>query len=163
MPKHIYCFHLNARVLLPHRFLAANLFCRWHSLLFCFVSAFAWYLRPPLVLLRAHFLDDSRTETWSTGWLPCCWITSKVRRSSMFACPRQTQHDTALMWKFISHRFMVKHLTDLLTTPTPQGAAADQPRSYEDAVFDKLKKKFPLIVFSCVQLASKLSLHSHVS
>ncbi|XP_049419160.1 cyclin N-terminal domain-containing protein 1 [Epinephelus fuscoguttatus] len=59
-------------------------------------------------------------------------------------------------------RFMVKHLTDLLTTPTPQGAAADQPGSYEDAVFDKLKEKFPLIVFSCVQLASKLSLHSHI-
>ncbi|XP_033466779.1 cyclin N-terminal domain-containing protein 1 [Epinephelus lanceolatus] len=59
-------------------------------------------------------------------------------------------------------RFMVKHLTDLLTTPTPQGAAADQRGSYEDAVFDKLKEKFPLIVFSCVQLASKLSLHSHI-
>lgn len=58
---------------------------------------------------------------------------------------------------------MVKHLTDLLTTPTPQGAAADQPRSYEDAIFDKIKEKFPLIIFSCVQLASKLSLHSHVS
>ncbi|XP_028424518.1 cyclin N-terminal domain-containing protein 1 [Perca flavescens] len=59
-------------------------------------------------------------------------------------------------------RFMVKHLTDLLTTPTPQGAAADQPESYEDAVFDKLKEKFPLIVFSCVQLASKLFLHSQI-
>lgn len=58
---------------------------------------------------------------------------------------------------------MVKYLTDLLTTPTPQGAAADPPRSYEDAMSDKLKEKFPLIVFSCVQLASKLSLHSHVS
>lgn len=58
---------------------------------------------------------------------------------------------------------MVKHLTELLTTPTPQGAAADQPESYEDAVFDKLKEKFPLIVFSCVQLASKLFLHSQVS
>ncbi|XP_071319252.1 cyclin N-terminal domain-containing protein 1 isoform X2 [Trachinotus anak] len=59
-------------------------------------------------------------------------------------------------------RFMVKHLTDLLTTPTPQGAAADQPRSYEDAIFDKIKGKFHLIIFSCVQLASKLSLHSHM-
>ncbi|KAM7370557.1 hypothetical protein PAMP_010092 [Pampus punctatissimus] len=59
-------------------------------------------------------------------------------------------------------RFMVKHLTDLFSTPTPQGAAAAEPRSYEDAFFDKFKKKFPLIVFSCVQLASKLSLHSHI-
>ncbi|XP_053197962.1 cyclin N-terminal domain-containing protein 1 [Scomber japonicus] len=59
-------------------------------------------------------------------------------------------------------RFMVKHLEDQFTTPTPQGAAADEPQSYEDVVFDKLKAKFPLIVFSCVQLASKLSLHSHM-
>nr|XP_020486459.1 cyclin N-terminal domain-containing protein 1 [Labrus bergylta] len=59
-------------------------------------------------------------------------------------------------------RFMVKRLTDLFTTPTPQGAAADPPRSYEAAVFDKLKEKFPLIIFSCVQLASKMSLHSHM-
>ncbi|CAJ1080099.1 cyclin N-terminal domain-containing protein 1 [Xyrichtys novacula] len=57
---------------------------------------------------------------------------------------------------------MVKHLTDLFTTPTPQGAASDPPRSYEVAVFDKLKEKFPLIIFSCVQLASKMSLHSHM-
>uniref|UniRef100_A0A665WCY9 Cyclin N-terminal domain containing 1 n=1 Tax=Echeneis naucrates TaxID=173247 RepID=A0A665WCY9_ECHNA len=59
-------------------------------------------------------------------------------------------------------RFMVKHLTDLLTTPTPPGAVAVQPRSYEDAVLVKMKKKFPLIVFSCVKLASKLSLHAHI-
>uniref|UniRef100_A0A3B5AQN0 Cyclin N-terminal domain containing 1 n=1 Tax=Stegastes partitus TaxID=144197 RepID=A0A3B5AQN0_9TELE len=42
------------------------------------------------------------------------------------------------------------------------GATAEQPRSYEDAIFDKLKDKFPLIVFSCVQLASKLSLYSRM-
>ncbi|XP_073346485.1 cyclin N-terminal domain-containing protein 1 [Pagrus major] len=59
-------------------------------------------------------------------------------------------------------RFMVKHLTDLLTTPTPQGEAVDPQRSYEGAVFDNLKEKFPLIIFSCVQLASKMSLHSHI-
>ncbi|KAI4807891.1 hypothetical protein KUCAC02_027666 [Chaenocephalus aceratus] len=47
-------------------------------------------------------------------------------------------------------RFMVKHLTDLLATPTPQGAAADQSGSYEDAVFEKLKEKFPFIVFTCI-------------
>uniref|UniRef100_UPI0037E7E766 cyclin N-terminal domain-containing protein 1 n=1 Tax=Semicossyphus pulcher TaxID=241346 RepID=UPI0037E7E766 len=59
-------------------------------------------------------------------------------------------------------RFMVRHLTDLFTTPTPQGATAGPPTSYEGAVFDKLKEKFPLIIFSCVQLASKMSLHSHI-
>ncbi|XP_028989512.1 cyclin N-terminal domain-containing protein 1 isoform X2 [Betta splendens] len=59
-------------------------------------------------------------------------------------------------------RFMVKYLTDLLTTATLEGAAADQARDYEDAIFDKLEEKFPIIIFSCVQLASKLSLHSRV-
>uniref|UniRef100_A0A7N9AMA7 Vacuolar protein-sorting-associated protein 25 n=1 Tax=Mastacembelus armatus TaxID=205130 RepID=A0A7N9AMA7_9TELE len=71
--------------------------------------------------------------------------------------PLTGYHATELL-----QRFMVKHLTDLLTTPTPQGAASDQPRSYEDAIFDKIKEKFPLIIFSCVQLASKLSLHSRI-
>ncbi|XP_030611746.1 cyclin N-terminal domain-containing protein 1 [Archocentrus centrarchus] len=59
-------------------------------------------------------------------------------------------------------RFMVNHIEDLLTTPTSQGANANLPRSCEDALFDTLKDKFPLIVFSCVQIASKLSLHSHM-
>ncbi|XP_041672189.1 cyclin N-terminal domain-containing protein 1 isoform X2 [Cheilinus undulatus] len=59
-------------------------------------------------------------------------------------------------------RFMVKHLTDLFITPTPQGAATDPPKSYEGAVFGMLKEKFPLIIFSCLQLASKMSLHSHM-
>ncbi|XP_034414151.1 cyclin N-terminal domain-containing protein 1 isoform X2 [Cyclopterus lumpus] len=61
-------------------------------------------------------------------------------------------------------RFMVKHLTGLLTTPTPEGAgaAAALTESSEEAVLEKIKDTFPLIVFSCVQLASKLSLHSHM-
>ncbi|KAL6094575.1 cntd1 [Pungitius sinensis] len=59
-------------------------------------------------------------------------------------------------------RFMVRYLRDLLSTPSPEGADDAEPGSCEDAVFDKLKDKFHLIVFSCVQLASKLLLHSHI-
>ncbi|XP_029933615.1 cyclin N-terminal domain-containing protein 1 [Myripristis murdjan] len=59
-------------------------------------------------------------------------------------------------------RFTIKHLESFFTTPTPQGAAAKEPRNYEDLVFEKLWEKFPLLVFSCVQLASKLSLHSSI-
>ncbi|TNN84848.1 Cyclin N-terminal domain-containing protein 1 [Liparis tanakae] len=59
-------------------------------------------------------------------------------------------------------RFMVKHLTGLLATPTPEDAAADEPERSEEAVLKKIKDTFHLIVFSCVQLASKLSLHSHM-
>ncbi|XP_055006139.1 LOW QUALITY PROTEIN: cyclin N-terminal domain-containing protein 1 [Boleophthalmus pectinirostris] len=58
--------------------------------------------------------------------------------------------------------FMTKHITHLLTTPSPQGASAVQPISYEDAVFDMVKDKFPLIIFSCVQIASKMSLHVNI-
>ncbi|XP_012776088.1 cyclin N-terminal domain-containing protein 1 isoform X2 [Maylandia zebra] len=60
-------------------------------------------------------------------------------------------------------RFMVKYIEDFITAPTPKGATSNRPRSYEDAVYNKLKDKFPLIIFSCVQLANKLSLHSHAS
>lgn len=58
---------------------------------------------------------------------------------------------------------MAKHLSDLLSTPSPQHAATALPRCMEDVIFEKIKDKFPLIVFSCVQLASKLSLQSCVS
>uniref|UniRef100_A0A673AAZ3 Cyclin N-terminal domain containing 1 n=1 Tax=Sphaeramia orbicularis TaxID=375764 RepID=A0A673AAZ3_9TELE len=37
-----------------------------------------------------------------------------------------------------------------------------QSMNYEDTVFNNLKDKFPLIIFSCVQLASKMSLHSEI-
>ncbi|XP_046888702.1 cyclin N-terminal domain-containing protein 1 isoform X2 [Hypomesus transpacificus] len=59
-------------------------------------------------------------------------------------------------------RFMIKHLEDLFTTPTPQGAALCDHGHYEDLVYEKLHEKFYLIVLSCVQLASKLSLHSGI-
>ncbi|CAN9508764.1 unnamed protein product [Ophioblennius macclurei] len=59
-------------------------------------------------------------------------------------------------------RFMVKQLVDSLATSTPPGAAADPPKSLQDAVYDKLKGKFPLVVFSCVQLASKMSIQSRM-
>ncbi|XP_067101580.1 cyclin N-terminal domain-containing protein 1 [Osmerus mordax] len=59
-------------------------------------------------------------------------------------------------------RFMIKHLEDLFTTPTPPGAALCDHGHYEDLVYEKLHEKFYLIVLSCVQLASKLSLHSGI-
>ena len=65
--------------------------------------------------------------------------------------------------QFVFYRFMIKHLEDLFTTPTPQGAALCDHGHYEDLVYEKLHEKFYLIVLSCVQLASKLSLHSGVS
>ncbi|XP_077358030.1 cyclin N-terminal domain-containing protein 1 [Festucalex cinctus] len=56
-------------------------------------------------------------------------------------------------------RFMVKRLTHLLTRG---GASRAEARAREDAAFEQTRGNFALIVFSCVQLASKLSLHSHI-
>uniref|UniRef100_H2SW35 Cyclin N-terminal domain containing 1 n=1 Tax=Takifugu rubripes TaxID=31033 RepID=H2SW35_TAKRU len=50
----------------------------------------------------------------------------------------------------ILQKFIVKHLSELLTEPTPQGAT-------EGGMFDMLKENFPVLIFSCVQLSSKLS------
>ena len=122
---------------------------------------FANALHPSLLTLRIHLPDDWRTKPWSSRWIPCHRITTKVRRSSTYTFPCHAQYDNmTFMWIIISFRFMVKHLTGLLTS---QGEAADPQRSNEGAVFDNVKEKFPLIIFSCVQLASKMSLHSHVS
>ncbi|KAL0983795.1 hypothetical protein UPYG_G00132900 [Umbra pygmaea] len=58
-------------------------------------------------------------------------------------------------------RFMIKHLEDLFsTTHIPAGVAVAQNGNYEDLVYEKLRETFHLILLSCVQLASKLSLHS---
>jgi hypothetical protein len=59
---------------------------------------------------------------------------------------------------------MIKHLEDLFSTPhTPAGAAGAHKGNYADLVYEKLSEKFHLILLSCVQIASKLSLHSAVS
>ncbi|XP_038152976.1 cyclin N-terminal domain-containing protein 1 [Cyprinodon tularosa] len=54
-------------------------------------------------------------------------------------------------------RFMVKHIADMLATIPIEGATANEAPIYE--VFVHLKEKLPLIIFSCVQLASKYLLH----
>lgn len=62
----------------------------------------------------------------------------------------------------ILQKFIVKHLSDLLNEPTPQGAAVDSVQVSEDGMFDMLKQKFPVLIFSCVQLSSKLSFLDHI-
>ncbi|XP_061788120.1 cyclin N-terminal domain-containing protein 1 [Nerophis lumbriciformis] len=59
-------------------------------------------------------------------------------------------------------RFLVKHITRLLSEPSPQGATQAGAGSREDAIFEQLKERLAMMVFSCVQLASKMSLHSHI-
>ncbi|XP_030196364.1 cyclin N-terminal domain-containing protein 1 [Gadus morhua] len=62
----------------------------------------------------------------------------------------------------ILERFMVKHLKDTFTANTPCGAVPGPPSTCQDLVFEKLKVKFTLTVFSCVQIASKLWLHTDI-
>lgn len=50
---------------------------------------------------------------------------------------------------------MIQHLAALLAPPTPEGVA-------EEAGVVQLQEKFPLLVFSCLQLSSKLLLQSQV-
>ncbi|XP_049614302.1 cyclin N-terminal domain-containing protein 1 [Syngnathus scovelli] len=54
-------------------------------------------------------------------------------------------------------RFMVKHVTHLL-----RGAREAEASAREDAAFKKIRDNFALMVLSCVQLASKLSLQSQI-
>ncbi|KAM9831224.1 cyclin N-terminal domain-containing protein 1 [Neosynchiropus ocellatus] len=53
-------------------------------------------------------------------------------------------------------RFMSKQITDLLI----QAQEPTNPQqNLDQAIFTSLNEKFPLVVFACVQIASKLSLH----
>ncbi|XP_062383019.1 cyclin N-terminal domain-containing protein 1 isoform X2 [Sardina pilchardus] len=63
----------------------------------------------------------------------------------------------------ILERFMIKHIEDLLSVPTAQGASAGGgDENMEELVFQSIRPKFSLIILSCVQLASKLSLHCKI-
>ncbi|KAF3704185.1 Cyclin N-terminal domain-containing protein 1 [Channa argus] len=117
-------------------------------------------------LLKDFLVNLNKTNKDNIKSLSKCSGNFKEKRLTeyIFLMTQELRLDTLAGYHAVEllQRFMVKHLTDLFATPTPQGAAADPPQKYEDAIFDKLKEKFPLIVFSCVQLASKLSLHSRI-
>ncbi|XP_037610789.1 cyclin N-terminal domain-containing protein 1 [Sebastes umbrosus] len=133
---------------------------------FCSPSHSLKFREASFELLTDFLVNLNKRNKDNLNSLSTCSGNFKEKRLTehIFLITKELRLDPLAAYHAIEllQRFMVKHLTDLLTTPTPQGAAADQPGSYEDAVFDKLKEKFPLIVFSCVQLASKLSLHSHI-
>nr|XP_061807207.1 cyclin N-terminal domain-containing protein 1-like [Nerophis lumbriciformis] len=91
--------------------------------------------------------------------LPICSGAFKDRRLfeyTLLMC-RELQLDTSVAYQAIEflQRFMVKNITHLLTD-----ARVTDPGALEDATFKQLKGNFALTVFSCIQLASKLSLQS---
>ncbi|KAM9716448.1 cyclin N-terminal domain-containing protein 1 [Menidia menidia] len=98
--------------------------------------------------------------------LPICSGSFKDKRmvEYIFLITQDLKLDPLVGYHAIEllQRFMVKYLSDLLIAPSPRGAAAAEPGSCESVIFDQLKDKFPLILFTCVQIANKLSLHYHM-
>ncbi|XP_077482612.1 cyclin N-terminal domain-containing protein 1 isoform X2 [Stigmatopora argus] len=93
--------------------------------------------------------------------LPICSGAFKDRRLfeyTLLIC-QELQLDLSVGYHAIEllQRFMVKHIKHLLT-----GASAANLRDLKDPKFQKLQENFPLVVFSCVQVASKLSLQSRM-
>ncbi|MBN3276631.1 CNTD1 protein, partial [Polyodon spathula] len=61
----------------------------------------------------------------------------------------------------ILERFMINHIEELFAAAPPSGADGGKGDIY-GSVLIKLSDKFMLLVFSCVQLASKLALHCSI-
>ncbi|XP_048027631.1 cyclin N-terminal domain-containing protein 1 isoform X2 [Megalobrama amblycephala] len=65
----------------------------------------------------------------------------------------------------ILERFTTKYIEDLIRSQKGQpmqGASSEDPENYEDLIFQILKKKLFLFIFSSIQIASKLDLYSNV-
>ncbi|KAK2877002.1 hypothetical protein Q8A67_021098 [Cirrhinus molitorella] len=62
----------------------------------------------------------------------------------------------------ILERFMAKYIEDLIRGQKGGGASCEDTERLEELVFQTLKQKFFLSVFSSVQIASKLDLYSNV-
>ncbi|XP_028845399.1 cyclin N-terminal domain-containing protein 1 [Denticeps clupeoides] len=60
----------------------------------------------------------------------------------------------------ILERFMGKHLDNMFCSLNAQGG--NKGNSEEEAIVRNLAEKFSLMVFSCVQIASKLTLHCNI-
>ncbi|XP_075896675.1 cyclin N-terminal domain-containing protein 1 isoform X4 [Nelusetta ayraudi] len=90
--------------------------------------------------------------------LPACCGSFKDRRlmECILLMTKELRLDPLVGYHAIEmlQRFMLKHLAGLLAPPTPEGRS-DGP------LVPQLQQKFPLLVFSCLQLSSKLLLHSH--
>ncbi|XP_063076795.1 cyclin N-terminal domain-containing protein 1 [Engraulis encrasicolus] len=59
----------------------------------------------------------------------------------------------------ILEKFMIKYIEDQFTCPSASGACGGGDGKMEELVFQSIRPQFPLFILSCVQLASKLSLH----
>ncbi|XP_073685082.1 cyclin N-terminal domain-containing protein 1 [Garra rufa] len=62
----------------------------------------------------------------------------------------------------ILERFMAKYLEDLIRSQEGRGASSEDTERHQELIFQTLQHKFFLLVFSSVQIASKLDLYSNV-
>lgn len=102
---------------------------------------------------RMHSADDQGAPPRPSGWLPRHRDAPEVQRSRMLIFLSSSYFCVHV--NLFPARFMLKHLAGLLAPPTPEGRSSGP-------LVPQLQQKFPLLVFSCLQLSSKLLLHSHV-
>ncbi|XP_041829629.1 cyclin N-terminal domain-containing protein 1 [Melanotaenia boesemani] len=117
-------------------------------------------------LIDEFLIHSNKRNKDNLNNLPKCSGSFKQKRlvEYIFLITEELRLDPLVGYHAIElvQRFMVSHLDDLLASSVPQGATAPESTNFEEAAFDMLKDKFPLIIFSCVQLASKLFLHHHI-
>lgn len=107
-----------------------------------------------------HSADDQRAPPRPSGWLPRHRDAPEVQRSRMVIFLSSSYFCVHV--NLFPARFMLKHLAGLSAPPTPEAAVAGPPGRSDGPLVRQLQEKFPLLVFSCLQLSSKLLLHSHV-
>lgn len=127
-----------------------------------------------------------RIKTRLIGWIPSNWTTGTVTLKYDGDCDYRNDYDhyyyivisihlqkTYLTVMFsvqnlkciltcVFSRFMIKHLEHLFCTYSPSSDVGTAGGNIGDCIFIKLSEKFSLLVFSCIQLASKLTHHSNV-
>ncbi|KAL4630872.1 cyclin N-terminal domain-containing protein 1 [Arapaima gigas] len=92
-----------------------------------------------------------------------CWGVFKdspVAESILLIC-EELQQDPLVGYQALEilDRFMIKHLENLLSCQHVGDTTKGDGRSHEETVLETLRDKSTLLVFSCIQLASKLTHH----
>ncbi|XP_064177809.1 cyclin N-terminal domain-containing protein 1 isoform X1 [Anguilla rostrata] len=119
----------------------------------------------PFNILYDFLTDLSNRNKHHLNHLSTCSGSFKDRRlvECVFLICEELKLDSLAGYQAIEilERFMIKHLDHLFCTYSSAGDD-DSGRSVADYIFIRLSQKFSLLIISCIQLASKLTLHSNV-
>ncbi|KAM4715194.1 cyclin N-terminal domain-containing protein 1 [Anableps anableps] len=118
----------------------------------------------PSDLLNDLLIDLNKINKDNLDTLPKCSGSFKQKRivEYIFLITQELRLDPSVGYHAVEllQRFMVKHVAEMLARIPTQSSAVDE--ADEDVIFASLKDKFPLILFSCVQLANKMFFHRHM-